>query len=125
MKEEEVAEEIEKTDMYMYMEDVYDVMAKLEEVLHKSLSRPFTTSPLSTTSDDATAHQTKVKIPKLYDSFFQGWADSLGHLLGFMRGSYPLEQLTLQGRRQVLGRGGGAQGGVKNMTNAGTWINYC
>ena len=53
VKEEEVAEEIEKTDMYM--EDVYVVLAKLEEALNKSLSRPFTISPSATASDDATA----------------------------------------------------------------------
>ena len=43
------------------MEDSYNVMAKLEEVLHKSLSRLLTTSSSSTTSDGATASRTKVK----------------------------------------------------------------
>ena len=42
VKEEEAAQEIEKTDTYM--EDIYDVMAKLE-VLQKRLSRPFTAGP--------------------------------------------------------------------------------
>ena len=70
VKEEEVAEEIEKTDMYM--EDVYDVLAKLEEVLNKSLSRPFTIGPSSTASDDATAPRTKVRLPKLTIQSFKG-----------------------------------------------------
>lgn len=52
VKEEEVAKEIEKTNMYM--EDIYNVIAKLEEVLHKSSLRPFTTSPSSTASNELT-----------------------------------------------------------------------
>ena len=63
-------EEVEKTDMYM--KDVYNVMAKLEEVVHKSLSRPVTTNSSSTASDDITTPWTKVKLPKLAIQSFKG-----------------------------------------------------
>ena len=38
VKEEKIAEEIKRADAYMYMEDIYmyDVMAKLKQLIHKN-----------------------------------------------------------------------------------------
>ncbi len=70
--EEEVADEIERTDAYM--EDVYDMMAKLEQLFQKKGSSPTPTasSAPSATRDDVSVHETKVKLPKLMIQPFNG-----------------------------------------------------
>ena len=69
VKEEEVGEEIERADQYM--EDLYDVLARMEEVLHSSSSRPLATGPTPATTDDRHP-PTKVKLPKLTIQPFKG-----------------------------------------------------
>ena len=64
--EDEVADEIDKADTYM--EDVYDVMAKLEELFQKKDARP--ASADATHSRGTTS--TKVKLPKLIIKPFEG-----------------------------------------------------
>ena len=70
--EDEVADEIDKADTYM--EDVYDVMAKLEELFQKKDARPAsadaTHSPV--TRGTTSAGDTKVKLPKLMIKPFEG-----------------------------------------------------
>ena len=69
VKEEEVGEEIERADQYM--EDLYDVLARMEEVLHSSSSWPLATGPTPATTDDRHP-PTKVKLPKLTIQPFKG-----------------------------------------------------
>ena len=69
VKEEEVGEEIERADQYM--EDLYDVLTKMEEALHRSSSRPLATGPTPATTDDRHP-PTKVKLPKLTIQPFKG-----------------------------------------------------
>ena len=65
VEEAEVVEEIERADTYM--EDVYDMMARLEELSLK------TSPPAATTTVEATAEPTaKVKLPKLTIQPFKG-----------------------------------------------------
>ena len=68
VKGEEVADEIDSTDTYM--EDVYDMMAKLERLFDKTSPPPRATA--SATRDDASARETKVKLPKLTIQPFKG-----------------------------------------------------
>ena len=69
VKEEEVREEIERADQYM--EDLYDVLAKMEEALHRNSLRPLATGPTPATTDDRHP-PTKVKLPKLTIQPFKG-----------------------------------------------------
>ena len=68
VKGEEVADEIDSTDTYM--EDVYDMMAKLKRLFDKTSPPPRATA--SATRDDASARETKVKLPKLTIQPFKG-----------------------------------------------------
>ena len=69
--EDEVADEIDKADTYM--EDVYDVMAKLEELFQKKDARP---ASADATHSPVTRGQpllmTPVKLPKLMIKPFKG-----------------------------------------------------
>lgn len=66
VKEEEIADEIEQADTYM--EDVYDTMAKLDQLFSKNGSTP---APPPRSSRDPTGHD-KVKLPKLTIQPFKG-----------------------------------------------------
>jgi len=64
VKEEEIADEIEQADTYM--EDVYDTMAKLDQLFSKSGC-----TPAPPPRSDPTGHD-KVKLPKLTIQPFKG-----------------------------------------------------
>ena len=66
VKEEEIAEELEQADVYM--EDVYDVMAKLELLQRNSTADP---SVAMAVRREATS-ESKVKLPKLTIQPFKG-----------------------------------------------------
>ena len=66
VKEDEVADEIERADAYM--EDVYDMMAKLEEVSKKNSLGSTAGTPTAVRADPAT----KVRLPKLMIQPFKG-----------------------------------------------------
>lgn len=67
---EEIADEIERTDTYM--EDVYDVMAKLEQLFHDKSSPTITAAATSVSCDEESACETKVRLPKLTIQPFKG-----------------------------------------------------
>ena len=73
VKEEEVANEIEQADTYM--EDMYDAIAKLEQLSLKPSSAATTSSAASTSeplpSRDS-ASESRVKLPKLTIQPFKG-----------------------------------------------------
>jgi len=70
VKDDDVVEEIERVDIYM--EDIYDVIAKLEKLLQKgSTSAPSATTDHPTVSR-GTSSESKVKLPRLTMQQFKG-----------------------------------------------------
>ena len=57
-------DKVNRADTYIYMEGVYDMMAKLEQLLQKNSSvfTPATTVPLSMVSENTSACETKVNL---------------------------------------------------------------
>ena len=76
------------------MEDVYDVMARLEQASHKIHSSQSTAihTPV-TTGDDSATHGNKVQLPKLMIQPFKGELTAWSHVLGFVQGGYPLKYM--------------------------------
>ena len=70
VKEEDVASEIERADAYM--EDVYDMMAKLEQLFQKKNSVAPTGAAPSPGVSKGAAGESKVKLPKLTIQPFKG-----------------------------------------------------
>ena len=69
MKEEEVAHEIEQVDIYM--EDIYDVIAKPEKLSLKNTTVPAASTSGPPPSRDP-ASESKVRLPKLTIQPFRG-----------------------------------------------------
>ena len=70
VKEEEVANEIEQADAYM--EDIYDAMAKLDQLSLKASASVSTASTSGPSRSKDSASESKVKLPKLTMQPFRG-----------------------------------------------------